>query len=72
MSRHSRITESLESLKRLAAVQDYHQEHSPSEPQRVRWLILVSAVQQLYMSTGEVEAFIAGADAVIRAPAPVS
>ncbi len=68
MSRQSRITESLASLKRLGAIQDYHQEHSPSEPTRRRWLILVSSIQQLYMSTGEVEAFIAGADAVVRAP----
>jgi hypothetical protein len=58
----------LASLKRLGAIQDYHQEHSPSEPTRRRWLILVSSIQQLYMSTGEVEAFIAGADAVVRAP----
>lgn len=72
MSRQSRITESLESLKRLAAIKDYHQEHSPSEPQRRRWLIMVSSIQQLYMSTGEVEAFIAGADAVTRAPSPVT
>jgi hypothetical protein len=68
VSRQSRITESLASLKRLGAIQDYHQEHSPSEPTRRRWLILVSSIQQLYMSTGEVEAFIAGADAVVRAP----
>jgi hypothetical protein len=79
VSRQSRITESLESLKRLGAIQDYHQEHSPSEPTRHRWLILVSshcspgqyrraAIQQSYMSTGEVEAFIAGADAVVRVP----
>ena len=68
MSRQSRITESLASLKRLGAIQDYHQEHSPSEPTRRRWLVLVSSIQQLYLSTGEVEAFIAGADAVVRVP----
>jgi hypothetical protein len=69
MSRHSRIVESLAQLEKIGAVMAHHREHDPAEPTRVRWQVQTSPVTLLYYTTGEVEAFIAGAEAAMPTPA---
>mgnify|MGYP004025994593 CR=1 FL=1 len=65
MSRHSRITESLTLLKKMQAIDEFHAGNDVDLPNRKRWLVQVTPIVLASYTTGEVEAFIAGADAVV-------
>ena len=69
MSRHSRITESLSLLKKMQAIDEFHAGNDLELPYRNRWLVLITPVVLASYTTGEVEAFIAGADAVVATKA---
>ena len=70
MSRHSRITESLSLLKKMQAIDEFHAGNDLELPNRKRWLVQITPVVLASYTTGEVEAFIAGADAVVATKAP--
>ena len=65
MSRQSRIMESLAQLKKLGAIQEFHQEYSKAEPNRRRWFVQSAGVSLYTYTTGEVEAFITGAESAL-------
>ena len=71
MSRHSRITESLSLLKKMQAIDEFHAGNDLDQPNRKRWLVQITPVVLASYTTGEVEAFIAGADAVVAIRVPV-
>ncbi len=67
MSRQSRILEALQALKKIDVITEFHKEDDPARKDGgLRWLVMVSLLETKYYSTSEVEAFIAGADAIIR------
>lgn len=66
MSRQSRIVGALNELQRLGAVEAHHKETNPSEPNRLQWFVKVPPLALHYLSTTEVEAFIAGAEAMAQ------
>lgn len=73
MSRQSRIVDALLKLKQLEAISEFHKEDDPARKDGgLRWLVMVSMLETKYYSTGEVEAFIAGADAIIRTNVDIS
>ena len=69
MSRHSRITESLSLLMKMQAIDEFHAGNDLELPSRKRWLVQITPVVLASYTTGEVEAFIAGADAVVATKA---
>ena len=66
MSRQSQIAEALRVLSKRGAIIGFHNGHNESEPNRLEWFVQVNELKLLYLNSGEVEAFIAGAEATLQ------
>ena len=65
----AKLTEMSGLLKKMQAIDEFHAGNDLELPNRKRWLVQITPVVLASYTTGEVEAFIAGADAVVATKA---
>jgi hypothetical protein len=54
----------------MQAIDEFHAGNDLDQPNRKRWLVQITPIVLASYTTGEVEGFIAGADAVVTTRAP--